>query len=64
MPRKERPSIPKDSGENIEISFIGFKFKCSNPTSKAIIILVILLVFFVVVGVLIPRITVLRILSG
>ncbi len=50
--------------EHIEISFLGLKFKCSNPTSKAIIILVILLIFFVGLVVLVPNIAILKWVSG
>jgi hypothetical protein len=40
--------------EQIELSFLGMKFKCINPTSKAIVILVLLLIFFVALVVLLP----------
>jgi hypothetical protein len=56
--RRDKPE------EYIEISFLGLKFKCSNPTSKAIIILVILLTFFAGMAALAPHIGVLKWFSG
>lgn len=50
--------------EQIEISFLGFKFKCSNPTSKALIILMMLLIFFVVLVRLLPNLSLIRWFSG
>jgi Mg2+ and Co2+ transporter CorA len=41
--------------ENIKISFWGMKFECTNPTSKAIIILILILIFFVALVVLLPN---------
>lgn len=32
--------------EIIRISFMGMKFECTNPSNKAIIITVLLLIFF------------------
>lgn len=34
--------------EQLEISFLGFKLKAVNPTSKTLIIVIMLLIFFVV----------------
>jgi hypothetical protein len=50
--------------EQIEISFLGFKFKCSNPTSKALIILMMLLIFFVVLVLLAPKLNLIKWFSG
>jgi len=50
--------------EQIEISFLSFKFKCSNPTSKALIILMMLLIFFVVLVLLLPKLGLIRWFSG
>jgi hypothetical protein len=50
--------------EQIEISFLGFKFKCSNPTSKALIILMMLLIFFVVLVLLAPQLNLIKWFSG
>jgi hypothetical protein len=50
--------------EQIEISFLGFRFKCSNPTSKALIILMMLLIFFVVLVQLLPKLGLIRWFSG
>ena len=63
MPVQKQSPSP-DNKEQIEISFLGFKFKCSNPTSKAIIILVMLLIFFVVLVVLLPNLALVRWFSG
>jgi hypothetical protein len=48
MCKPKTPLRSEKAEEHIEISFLGLKFKCRNPTSKAIIILVILLTFFAV----------------
>jgi len=50
--------------ENIRISFLGMKFECTNPSPMAIIILVLLLTFFVALVVLLPKFTLVRLLSG
>lgn len=56
--------VKKNKDEEIEISFLGFRFKCSNPTSKAIIILVMLLIFFVALVALLPNLALVRWFSG
>lgn len=49
------PSVKKEKPEEeFEISFLGFRFKCSNPGTNAIIMLILLLIFFVVLAVLLP----------
>lgn len=50
--------------EQIEISFLGMKFKSINPTVKTIILVVILLTFFVGLVALLPAATLVRLLSG
>jgi hypothetical protein len=50
--------------ENIKISFLGIKFECTNPTMKAIMIVVLFLVFFVALVVLLPALSVIKPLSG
>lgn len=50
--------------EQIEVSFLGFTFKCSNSTSKALIILFMLLIFFVALVLLLPRFGLIRLLSA
>jgi hypothetical protein len=58
MPRQNKSSNLDDKPqEQIEISFLSFKFKCSSPTSKTIIILVITLIFLLALAVLLPRVT-------
>jgi hypothetical protein len=64
MGKPKTPLSPEKAEENIEVSFLGFRFKCSNPSSKAIIILVMLLIFFAVLVTLLPPVTVVRWLSG
>lgn len=49
--------------EHIEVNFLGFKFKCSNPTSKALIILLMLLIFFVALVLLLPKFDLIRLFS-
>jgi len=56
--------IPMAKNENIKISFLGMKLECTNPTIKAIIILLMLLTFFVALVVLLPKFTLVRLLSG
>lgn len=41
--------------EQIEISFLGMKLKCSNPSNKTIIIIVLVLIFFAVLILLLPK---------
>jgi hypothetical protein len=55
MSNTQQPIKRNNPEEQIEISFLGFRFKCSNPSTKAIIILVLLLIFFVVLVVLLPH---------
>jgi hypothetical protein len=50
--------------EQIELSFLGLKFKSSNPNRNTIIILLILLIFFVVLVVLLQNPALLKWLSG
>jgi hypothetical protein len=50
--------------ENIKISFLGMKFECTNPTSKAIIIISLVLIFFVVLVLLLPKLTLVKWFSG
>ena len=49
--------------EEIEIRFLGMKFKCRNPTGKAIILVFMLLMFFVALVVL-SKLSLIRLLSG
>lgn len=56
------PAPVPSKDEVIKVSFIGLKFECKNPTSKAIIILVLLLTFFMVFLRLLPKIVLLRLL--
>lgn len=46
-----------DRNEQVEISFLGMKLKCSNPTNRTIIIIVLALIFFVVLVLLLPKLT-------
>ena len=64
MPKNNQSPKRNKLEEHIEISFLGLKVKCSNPTSKAIIILIILLIFFAVMVALVPHLVVLKWLSG
>jgi hydrogenase maturation factor len=50
--------------ENIKISFLGIKFECTNPTTKTIILTVLLLTFFAVVVASLPKLSLVRLLSG
>ena len=45
MSNTKQPLKRNKAEEQIEISFLGFRFKCSNPSTNAIIILVLLLIF-------------------
>jgi len=42
MTKQDKPSNYR---EQIEVTFLGFKLKCCNPTSTTIIILAIVLIF-------------------
>jgi len=42
MPKQDKDTNHR---EQIEITFLGFRLRCSNPTSKTIIILAIVLIF-------------------
>lgn len=65
MPRKYKPSHLDDkSQEQIELSFLGFRFKCSSPTSKTVIILSIILTFLLVLVHWLPKIAVAKWLTG
>jgi hypothetical protein len=62
---KNKPSLPDNkSQEQIEISFLGFRLKCSSPTSKTIIILSIILIFLLVLVLLLPKFTAVKWLTG
>ncbi len=51
--------MKKDSKEEqVKISFCGMKLECSNPTNKTIVIIVLSLIFFVVLVVLISKLSV------
>jgi hypothetical protein len=65
MHKKNNPSNPDNKfQEQIEISFLGFRVKCSSPTSKTIIVLLIILTFLLVLVVLLPKYTAIRWLIG
>ena len=50
MPRQNVSSRLNDkSDEHIEISFLGFRFKCSKPGWMTVIILLIILAFLLCV---------------
>ena len=50
MPRQDISSRRNDHlHEQIEISFLGFKFKCSKPGWMTVIILVVILAFLLCV---------------
>jgi hypothetical protein len=56
MPKQDKlPRLDDKQHEQVEISFLGFKFKCSSPSSKTIIILAIILTFLLVLVVLMPK---------
>lgn len=50
--------------ENIKVSFLGMKFECTNPTVKAIVILILLLTFFMVLVAFLPKLSLIRLFSG
>ena len=50
--------------ENIKISFLGMKFECTEPSTKSIIIISLLLIFFVVLVILLPKLSIIKLLSG
>jgi hypothetical protein len=50
--------------ENIEISFLGMKFKCTNPTPNGMIVIILLLIFFVALVILLPKLSIIKLLSG
>jgi hypothetical protein len=64
MPRKNLPDLDNNLPEQIEISFLGFRFKASSPTSKTVIILLIILIFLLVLVVLVPKFMAGRWLTG
>jgi hypothetical protein len=62
--KDQAPGTDSKPQEQIEISFFGIRFKCSGPTSKTIIILVLWLIFFLVLVLLLPHIAIVRWFSG
>jgi len=64
MSTKNPSNLNNKVPEQIEISFLGFRFKCSSPTSKTVIILLIILTFLLVLAVLLPKFTAIRWLTG
>jgi hypothetical protein len=65
MPRQNKSSQPENKPqEQIELSFLGFRFKCSSSTFKTVIILSIILIFLLVLVHWLPKITVVKWLTG
>jgi len=65
MPTQNKPARPNGKHqEQIEISFLGFRFKASSPTSKTVIVLLIILIFLLVLVLLLPKFTVVKWLTG
>ena len=64
MSRKNPSDLDNKLPEEIEISFLGFRFKASSPTSKTVIILLIILIFLLVLVVLAPKFTAVKWLTG
>jgi hypothetical protein len=64
MPIKNPSNLDNKVPEQIEISFLGFRFKCSSPTSKTVIILLIILIFLLALVVLLPKFTTIRWLTS
>jgi len=60
MPEANKTNSKNKVEELIEISFLGFKLKCSNPTSKAIIILIVSFVFLIVLLLVLPHNSILK----
>lgn len=50
--------------ETIKMSFLGFKFECTNPTVNAIIILGLVLTFLGLVFAFLPRLSTYQLMSG
>ena len=46
MTKQDRSSLWDNPREQIEVNFLGLRMKCSNPSSKTIIILAIILIFY------------------
>jgi hypothetical protein len=64
MSRRNHSHLDDKPQEQIEVSFLGFRFKCSSPTSKTVIILSIILTFLLVLVHWLPKITLLKQLTG
>jgi len=64
MSRRNPSHLDDKPQEQIEVSFLGFRFKSSSPTSKTVIILSIILIFLLVLVHWLPKITVLKHLTG
>jgi hypothetical protein len=51
--------MENNDNDQMEISFLGMKLKCSkDPSNRAIIVIVLLLIFFVVLALLLPKLTI------
>jgi len=62
MPIKKTRNITAgtaDKEEQLEISFFGFRIKCKNPSPKGVTIFISAIVFFLVLLVFFPKLSVL-----
>ena len=50
--------------EHIKINFLGMKFECTNPSPRTVKIVFMLLIFFVVLVVLLPKLSIVKWFSG
>ncbi len=50
--------------EIIKISFLGMKFECTDPTGKTIILVILFLTFFAAMVAFLPKLSLVRLLSG
>ena len=64
MTRRNPSHLDDKAQEQIEISFLVFRFKCSSPTFKTVIILSIVLIFLLIVVHCLPKISLLKQLTG
>jgi hypothetical protein len=64
MYSKKKPSAENDKQEQLKFKFFGIVIECSKVTPNALIFLTLVLLFFIVVMFMLPRLILFRLFTS